>query len=41
MESSVCARWAQLGGVSDSCKSTNGELYQLANGSLNLRNLMP
>jgi type IV pilus assembly protein PilW len=41
MESSVCTRWTQLGGASTSCESSNGELYQLANGSLNLRNLMP
>lgn len=41
MESSVCTRWAQLGGSSDSCKTDKGELYQLASGSLTLRNLMP
>lgn len=41
MESSVCTRWAQLGGVSDNCDTSKGRLYQIANGSLNLRNLMP
>lgn len=41
MESSVCTRWTALGGTSALCDTSKGELYQLANGSLNLRNLMP
>ena len=41
MESSVCTRWTQLGGDSGKCVASNGQLYQLATGSLNLRNLMP
>lgn len=41
MESSVCTRWTQLGGASDRCSASNGQLYQLASGSLTLRNLMP
>lgn len=41
MESSVCTRWTQLGGASTSCDTSKGQLYQIANGSLNLRNLMP
>jgi len=41
MESSVCTRWTELGGDSDRCSSSNGQLYQLASGSLTLRNLMP
>lgn len=41
MESSVCTRWAQLGGDSTNCDTSKGRLYQIANGSLNLRNLMP
>lgn len=41
MESSVCTRWTALGGTSALCDTSKGQLYQLANGSLNLRNLMP
>ena len=41
MESSVCGRWAQLGGTAASCDTSRGQLYQLASGSLTLRNLMP
>lgn len=41
MESSVCTRWTELGGDSALCSSSNGQLYQLASGSLTLRNLMP
>lgn len=41
MESSVCARWAQMGGASTSCDTSKGKLYQLATGTLTLRNLMP
>ena len=41
MESSVCTRWTGLGGDSGRCSSSNGQLYQLASGSLTLRNLMP
>ena len=41
MESSVCGRWAQLGGATASCDTSKGQLYQLASGSLTLRNLMP
>ena len=41
MESSVCTRWTQLGGDSAKCDTSKGQLYQIANGSLNLRNLMP
>jgi len=41
MESSVCTRWTDLGGTSASCDTSQGQLYQLASGSLTLRNLMP
>lgn len=41
MESSVCARWTALGGAGANCDTSEGKLYQLASGSLNLRNLMP
>ncbi len=41
MESSVCTRWTQLGGTAASCDTSQGQLYQLASGSLTLRNLMP
>ena len=41
VESSVCTRWTQLGGTSASCDTSKGQLYQLASGSLTLRNLMP
>ncbi|RZL65298.1 MAG: pilus assembly protein PilW [Variovorax sp.] len=41
VESSVCTRWAELGGTSARCDTSKGQLYQLASGSLTLRNLMP
>lgn len=41
MESSVCTRWAELGGDATACDTSKGKLYQLASGSLTLRNLMP
>ncbi|MGJ7502315.1 PilW family protein [Variovorax sp. ZT5P49] len=41
MESSVCTRWAGAGGASVNCDASKGQLYQLASGSLTLRNLMP
>lgn len=41
MESSVCDRWERAGGARASCDTTKGQLYQLASGSLTLRNLMP
>ena len=42
MESSVCSRWqAMAGNANTSCDNSNGQLYQLASGSLTLRNLMP
>lgn len=41
MESSVCTRWENAGGASASCDTSKGQLYQLASGSLTLRNLMP
>lgn len=41
MESSVCTRWTELGGATASCDTSKGQLYQLASGSLTLRNLMP
>ena len=41
MGSSVCTRWTDLGGATASCDTSKGQLYQLASGSLTLRNLMP
>lgn len=41
MESSICTRWTQLGGTAASCDTSQGQLYQLASGSVTLRNLMP
>ncbi|MGJ7519260.1 prepilin-type N-terminal cleavage/methylation domain-containing protein [Variovorax sp. LT1P1] len=41
MESSVCTRWTELGGAAAACDTSKGKLYQLASGSLTLRNLMP
>ncbi|MGJ7527001.1 PilW family protein [Variovorax sp. GB1P17] len=41
MESSTCTRWEGVGGASASCDTSKGQLYQLASGSLTLRNLMP
>lgn len=41
IESSVCSRWESVGGASASCDTSKGQLYQLASGSLTLRNLMP
>jgi type IV pilus assembly protein PilW len=41
MESTVCTRWVAMGGASASCDTSKGQLYQLATGSLTLRNLMP
>ena len=41
MESSVCGRWESVGGAKASCDTSKGQLYQLASGSLTLRNLMP
>lgn len=41
VESNLCARWAGLGGERGRCESEEGRLYQLASGSLTLRNLMP
>jgi type IV pilus assembly protein PilW len=41
MDSSVCARWQGAGGTGASCDTSKGQLYQLASGSLTLRNLMP
>lgn len=41
METSICTRWKQLGGAAASCDTSQGQLYQLASGSLTLRNLMP
>lgn len=41
IDSSVCARWAGAGGAAASCDTSKGQLYQLASGSLTLRNLMP
>lgn len=41
MDSSVCTRWTDLGGATASCDTSKGQLYQLASGSLTLRNLMP
>ncbi|PZQ75738.1 MAG: pilus assembly protein PilW [Variovorax paradoxus] len=40
-ESSVCDRWAALGGAKANCDLAKGQLYQVASGSLMLRNLMP
>lgn len=39
--SSVCDRWKGLGGEAANCDIRKGQLYQLASGSLTLRNLMP
>lgn len=41
METTACTRWAELGGEEDRCDTSKGQLYQIANGSLTLRNLMP
>lgn len=41
MDSSVCSRWEGAGGAGASCDTSKGQLYQLASGSLTLRNLMP
>jgi len=41
MESSVCTRWTEAGGAGASCDTSKGQLYQLASGTLTLRNLMP
>jgi type IV pilus assembly protein PilW len=41
MDSSVCSRWEGAGGAKASCDTNKGQLYQLASGSLTLRNLMP
>ncbi|WP_431109695.1 PilW family protein [Variovorax paradoxus] len=41
IDSSVCARWTAAGGAIASCDTSKGQLYQLASGSLTLRNLMP
>lgn len=41
IESSVCNRWKDAGGAAASCDTSKGQLYQLASGSLTLRNLMP
>lgn len=41
MSSTVCSRWADLGGALQSCDTSQGQLYQLAVGTLSLRNLMP
>ncbi|WP_269758827.1 prepilin-type N-terminal cleavage/methylation domain-containing protein [Variovorax sp. E3] len=41
MDSSVCTRWEGVGGTKASCDASKGQLYQLASGSLTLRNLMP
>jgi type IV pilus assembly protein PilW len=41
MDSSVCASWESVGGAAASCDTSKGQLYQLASGSLTLRNLMP
>ncbi|WP_264293801.1 PilW family protein [Diaphorobacter aerolatus] len=41
MASSICTRWTDAGGTAASCDTSNGQLYQLATGTLMLRNLMP
>ncbi len=41
MDSTVCTRWIDAGGDEKSCDTSKGQLYQLATGSLTLRNLMP
>lgn len=41
MTSTVCERWAQLGGARARCDANAGSLLQLATGTLTLRNLMP
>jgi len=41
MASTVCERWAQLGGAAARCDANAGALLQLATGTLTLRNLMP
>ncbi|MBB1649864.1 MULTISPECIES: prepilin-type N-terminal cleavage/methylation domain-containing protein [Delftia] len=41
MDSTVCGRWAELGGAAADCDTSRGQLYQLVTGSLTLRNLMP
>ncbi|MBF5005086.1 prepilin-type N-terminal cleavage/methylation domain-containing protein [Diaphorobacter caeni] len=41
MASTVCSRWAEAGGTATSCNADGSQLYQLASGSLTLRNLMP
>jgi type IV pilus assembly protein PilW len=41
MASTVCERWAALGGAAGLCDANAGPLLQLATGTLSLRNLMP
>ncbi len=41
MQSTVCTRWVALGGAEGSCDTSKGQLYQLAIGTLSLRNLLP
>ncbi|CAB5695014.1 Tfp pilus assembly protein PilW [Delftia tsuruhatensis] len=41
MSSTVCDRWAALGGDTARCDANAGQLLQLATGTLSLRNLMP
>lgn len=41
IESSVCQRWEDAGGAAASCDTSKGRLFQLATGTLTLRNLMP
>lgn len=41
MSSTVCSRWADLGGAAQSCDTSQGQLYQLIVGTLSLRNLLP
>ncbi|HEU6455154.1 MAG TPA: hypothetical protein VN201_06785, partial [Roseateles sp.] len=41
-ESTVCDRWKQLSDTANTdCDTARGQLYQVASGSLMLRNLMP
>ena len=41
MASSVCTRWEDMGGDKDRCDTSKGHLYQVASGTVTLRNLMP
>lgn len=41
MTSTVCTRWTGMGGATASCDTSRGQLYQLATGTLSLRNLLP